>query len=354
MDKTKRTIRIALQLLSLVLFGLILWWAGTEPWQQILDSDWRLLVAALLIYGAVGIVSALRLRVVAQALTSDYVGSRRRFYYLSMTARVLGLVLPRGISTLGGKSVGLRALGISLRRSLWIVLMDNLYDILTLGTAALPAILFLQDQIGVIMFILSTFVLWALLALALWLTISSGRLVPLFRWLLARVPWLSQRLEMDERIAAHLFPRAAPAMNALLQTMVLNGLLIATYATISRALDLPAPFWLFAAAFPITQLSLIIAVAPGGLGIFDLGWLGLLRLGGMSQADALTFVVAQRAFIYVFVLVWAAVSALLSFSEERGGSASPPATMQESASLSAPQAVQSPSSHPEMAEKSGE
>jgi len=313
----KRALRISLQILSLIVFGLILWWAGPEPWRQILDSDWRLLILALLIYGAVGVVSALRLRVVAQALAGDYAGSRRRFYYLSMTARVLGLVLPRGISTLGGKSVGLRALGISLRRSLWIVLMDNLYDILTLGIAAIPAIFFLQNQLSVSSFALLTLTLWALLALLLWLIIASGRLAPLLQWLLARVPWLSQRLPMDERIAAHLFPRAAPAMTALLQTIVLNALLIVTYATVARALGLSASVWLFAAAFPITQLSLIIAVAPGGLGIFDLGWLGLLRLGGMPQDDALTFVIAQRAFIYVFVLIWAASSALLTLTEER-------------------------------------
>lgn len=347
----KRSIRIALQLLSLVLFGLILWWAGAEPWQQILDSDWRLVLVALLIYGVVGIISALRLRVVAQALTSDEVGSRRRFYYLSMTARVLGLVLPRGISTLGGKSVGLRALGISLRRSLWIVLMDNIYDILTLGLAAIPAIFFLQDQIGVVSLVVLTLALWALLALALWLTVSRGKVAAIFEWLLARVPWLSQRLELDDRIAAHLFPRAGPALSALLHTAVLNVLLIATYAAISRALELSAPFWLFAAAFPITQLSLVIAVAPGGLGIFDLGWLGLLRLGGMPQEEALTFVVAQRAFIYVFVLLWAACSALLSFTEEREIQTTTPTEPPPGSPLP-PEPP--PANHPEMVERSAE
>jgi hypothetical protein len=40
----------------------------------------RLLLLALLIYGVGGVVSALRLRVVAQSLAGDDVGSRRRFY----------------------------------------------------------------------------------------------------------------------------------------------------------------------------------------------------------------------------------------------------------------------------------
>lgn len=314
----RRAVRIALQLLSLLIFALILWWAGPEPWLQIANSDWRLLLLGLLIYGVVGVISALRLRVVARALVTGEVGSRRRFYYLSMTARVLGLILPRGISTLGGKSVGLRALGISLRRSLWIVLVDNLFDIFTLGLAAIPAIFFLQNQIGAFLFVALTAALWALLAVILWLIIASGRLSPIVAWFFGRLPWLSRRLQLDERIVDHLFPRAAPAMNALAHTVALNVLLIATYAVIARALNLRAPALLFAAVFPITQLSLIVAVAPGGLGIFDLGWLGLLRLGDMAADDALTFVVAQRAFIYVFVLIWAGVSALLTLTEERG------------------------------------
>lgn len=327
----KRTLRIALQLLSLLLFALILWWAGPEPWRQIVDSDWRLLLLALLIYGVVGIVSALRLHVVAQALTVDDVGSRRRFYYLSMTARVLGLILPRGISTLGGKSVGLRALGISLRRSLWIVLMDNLFDILTLVLAAIPAIFFLQNQLGALTFAALTALVWLLLALILWVVIASGRLTPLLGWFLSRVPWLSRRLQLDERLAAQLFPRASPAIVALGHTVILNVLLVATYALIARALALPVSGWLFAAVFPVTQLSLIVAVAPGGIGIFDLGWLGLLRLGGMAPDDALTFVVAQRAFIYVFVLIWAGASALLTLTEERGKAPTLDAAAQEPA-----------------------
>lgn len=315
MDKLKRAARLSLQGLSLLLFGLILWWAGPEVWEKILDSNWRMLILAFLIYGMVGVVSALRLRVVARALSRDDVGSRRTFYYLSMTARVLGLVLPRGISTLGGKSVGLRALGISLRRSVWIVLMDNVYDILSLGIAALPAVLFLQDQLSPGLFALLTLFLLVALGFGLWRMVSNRSLVTKLHRLINLSPWLSRKLQLDHNTTTF-FPRAAPALNAFLHTVVLNTLLIATYFVISQALDLPTSVWLLAAAFPITQLSLIVAIAPGGLGIFDLGWLGLLRLGGMASEDALTFVIAQRAFTFVFVLIWAASSSLLMITEQ--------------------------------------
>lgn len=313
----KRWVRRLLQLLSLALFGLILWWAGPEPWRQILTSDWRPLSVGLLLYGAVSFLAALRLRLVSRSLLKRSIASRRRFFYLHMIARALGLILPRGLSALGGKSVGLRALGLSLRRSLWIVMTDNLYDVLSLALVSIPALFFLQGQLGRLPFALLAAALWALLGLGIWIAVAGNRLGPLLAGVLARLPWLTRRLEIDDARIEQLFPAPRPALQALLWTILIALLMATTYYAIALAIGLSAPWWLFAAAFPITQLSLIIAVAPGGLGILDLGWLGLLRLGGLPQTEALTFVVAQRAFMVVFVLLWTAAGTLLSLTESR-------------------------------------
>jgi uncharacterized membrane protein YbhN (UPF0104 family) len=94
-------------------------------------------------------------------------------------------------------------------------------------------------------------------------------------------------------------------------TVLLNLLLGLQYYWIAAAIRLPQPAVLFLAAFPLTQLSLIVAIAPGGLGIFDLSWYGLLLLAGVTDSAATTFVIAQRAAMFVFVLLWAGISALL-------------------------------------------
>jgi uncharacterized membrane protein YbhN (UPF0104 family) len=61
-----------------------------------------------------------------------------------------------------------------------------------------------------------------------------------------------------------------------------------------------------------------VAVTPGGLGLFDAGWYGVLLLGGVPNQEALTFVIAQRAYIFIFVLVWAGFSVLLSLASGGG------------------------------------
>ena len=195
-------------------------------------------------------------------------------------------------------------------------MVDNLFDVVLLAPLALPAVLYLQTNISRVALLGLTAVLLLLEAAALYWFSAPTRLTPVVHWL-ARVPGLAQRLHLAERTAVLLLPPPKRSLLTLLYTFLLNGALAFTYFLIGRAMDLPATWAVYFAIFPVAQLSLIIAVAPGGLGIFDLGWLGLLRLSGLPEEQALAFVIAQRAYIFVFVLVWAGVSALLGLTADR-------------------------------------
>ena len=319
----KRWLRLALQLLSLVLFGLILWSGGLETWRQVLAGDRWALLAAFLTTGSAHVLSATRLRLMAHSMTGRKLAPWRRFYYLNMTARALGLVVPRSLSTLGGKSVALRSLGVSLKRSVWTVLMDNLFDLSLLGVLAVPALFFLKGWVSSGGFIALVLGLTLAFAGGLWWITATGRLFPLLRWL-GRIPWLESALRRAQGTALRLGPEGAndllptrsTALRALVLSVLLNGALATRFYYIARAVGVVYPWLIFAACFPLTQLSLVLAVTPGGLGLFDAGWYGVLLLGGVPHQEALTFVVAQRAYVFVFVLVWAGFSTLLSLTAE--------------------------------------
>ncbi len=309
-----RWLHIALQIISFLLFAALLWWAGPEPWQQALGGDRHALLLALLAHGAAGMVSGARLRQVTQGLMRRPVASWRRFFYLNMAARALGLVLPRTLSTVGGKSAGLRALNVPLQHAVWVVLVDNLFDVLLLAVLALPSLLYFQGFISAALLFILCAVFTLLFGVAMAWLLATHHLLPLLRQL-ARIPWLARRVKPAQ--LQKLLPDARTAVIILAWTVLLNLLLVLTYVLIAEALHITIPFALMLAVFPIVQLSLIIAIAPGGLGIFDLGWLGLLVLGGLSQANATTFTIAQRAYITVFVLIWTAVSWALSLTERQ-------------------------------------
>lgn len=313
----KRWFRLGFQLVSLILFGLVLAWGGPEAWQQVTSGDRQFFLISLLLLGFASMVSAVRLKLIACSTTGQALAPWPRFYHLNMTTRALGLILPRSLSTLGGKSVGLGAFGVSLRRAVWIVMLDNALDVLLLGVLAGPALLYLKNGGPAWGFVVVSLALILAFACGLWWIAGAGRLRFLVSWL-ERIPKLTSALHLDSESALDLFPPRWAALRALGLTVMLNSTLAICFYCISRAVGLTYPWPVFVAGFPVTQLSLIVAVTPGGLGLFDAGWFGVLLLGGIPSQEALTFVIAQRAYIFIFVLIWAGFSVLLSLAA-RGG-----------------------------------
>ena len=107
-------------------------------------------------------------------------------------------------------------------------------------------------------------------------------------------------------------------------TFVRYGLNAAMFWTIARALGLPIELWTLVLVGSAVQLSLVIAFTPGGLGIMDLGFVGLLALGGVPSETVAAFIIGQRAFQYTFFPLMAGISYLAtvrrSISAPRPGS----------------------------------
>lgn len=260
-------------------------------------------------------LSASRLQLIARSMTVQELAPWSRFYYLNMTTRALGLVVPRSLSTLGGKSVALGTLGLSLRRAIWIVILDNAFDVLLLSAMVGPGLLYLSKGGSLGRFAVLAGGLVMALAGGLWWLTSTERFQSLWKrfW---HIPWLAHRVQIDlENTASLLLPRWS-MIRALGLTVLLNGALAICFYFVAQAVGVSHPWPIFVAAFPATQLSLVLAVTPGGLGLFDAGWYGVLLLGGVPSEQALTFVIAQRAYIFVFVLIWAGFSVLLSLVAE--------------------------------------
>lgn len=310
----KRGLRTAFQILSLLLFAIIIWWAGEDAATAVLQGDRQSLLLALLLYGVAGVASASRLRVVTHGIHKEKVASWRQYFQVNWVARAFGLVLPRTLSAVGGKSVGLHAFGVPVKRSLWIVLVDNLFDVFLLALACLPAFLYFQGQLSGVGFVTALLLVVIVAGTAVYWGTSAKWAMRLTKWA-QRIPYLSRKLNIEEEQRVIVLPPSRQALIAFGWTVLLNLVLIGGFYLMARAVGVSANWLLFAAAYPFVQLSLIAAVTPGGLGIFDLGWLGLLVLGGVSEADALAFVVAQRVYVAAFVLFWTGFSILLRLTE---------------------------------------
>jgi uncharacterized membrane protein YbhN (UPF0104 family) len=307
----KYWLRLSLQLLSLILFGLLLWWGGTDAWQHILSGNPQDILIACLLLGMASILAAFRLKLMSRAVTGQNLGPWRRFYYVNMTTRAAGLIIPRSLSTFAGKPVALGALGTSIKRAFWTVLLDNSFDLILLGAWLPPSLFFLRDQTSALEAIILATGSTLLLTCGIWWATAAGRLSPVTNRL-KRIPWIATILPIRLDNIEKLMPSRSIVLQSLGLSVLINSVLAARYHYIAQAVGLTYPWPIFVASFPITQLSLVLAVTPGGLGVFDASWYGVLLLGGVSHQDAITFVIAQRAYIFIFVLIWAGVSTLLS------------------------------------------
>jgi uncharacterized membrane protein YbhN (UPF0104 family) len=308
----KRWLRLFGQVASFLLFVAIIWWAGPTAWQEMAQAKPLPLLVALLFFGGAGVFSATRLQRITHSMEQQVIAPWRWFHQANWIARSLGLVLPRNLSAIGGKSVALRARHVPLHRAVWIVLVDNLFDIAVLLIFCVPAFFYLQGMLTPTLLLVCA-VGWGLMAsvAARWVaqTVQSGPT----RQALQRLPWLGKKLAEQETAV---LPTPADSAQAVLWTVLLNGVIVSGYFFIAQAVGVPVSWALLLAAYPFVQLSLVAAVTPSGLGIFELGWLGLLALGGVPADEALTFVVAQRAFVTLFVLFWTAVSMAIGLTIE--------------------------------------
>lgn len=305
----RKRLRLIIHILGLALLVLIIRWGGPEAWREVSQGKPGPILVAFFLTGIANMLSAVRLQLVVRAASPGTPLPWRRMYYLTMVANTAGLILPRSLSTVGGKSVGLKAMGVSVRRSVTTVFVDNAFDLFLLTPLTLPGFLYLQGRISGGLLLVIALVICLGLSAVLWLGLDKGRLERLARRLEnpVRLRFLA-RLPLAQGV--RILPERPVSFQVFGLTILLNLLLALRFAYVGAAVSLTYETLLYLAAFPITQLSLVF----GGLGIFDASWYGVLFLANIPEQEALTFVIAQRAYIFVYILIWTGFSYLLSYT----------------------------------------
>ncbi|MBP7999953.1 MAG: flippase-like domain-containing protein [Chloroflexi bacterium] len=312
----KRWLNLLLQVVSVILFILIVWLGGEQPWREVMAGDIRLVAAAFLLSGFSQLILGFRLQQLTRAINGPTPADWRDYFQVTMTSRGMSLILPRGVSIFGVKSVALKALGVPLVRAVWIVFVDKAYDLGYLTLIGIPGVFYLRGELTSSQFLFLAISLTLIAAAVLWWSIHQGILRRVVDGL-GKLPKIGRLFRSGEESGGALLPTETAGLYAFVLT-VLHSLVVATsFFLIARSLDLPHPWLLYGASFPLNQISLVLAVAPGGLGISDVSWAALLALASRPEAEITTFVIGQRVYITVFVLIWWGASGLMTLLRRR-------------------------------------
>ena len=313
-QKRNRILSWAINLAGILVFGLILWLGGIEAWRQIVQGDWRYILAALGVTVLWNLVAAFRWSLIANRVVGAKICEYRYFFTYQMLGMLTGQVVPITVGMLGARPVALSlSQQVSLSRSALSVFMDKLFDLVLALVLVIPVALFLVGWIerplafgimGGVTIVAALLIGWQYEQAIQFF----GQLGARFSKPLARVPVIGRRLvrrlpgQLD-RLSFETFVENRVALQAFLLTLVMYGLLSARLFFIAQALRLDIPWYLLAMGIAVTQLALVFSVTPGSLGFLEGGWAAVLGLAGLTMDQFTTFVIGRRAFVLAFTLI---------------------------------------------------
>jgi uncharacterized protein (TIRG00374 family) len=308
-----RILSWAINLAGLLAFGLVLYLGGVEAWKQILQGDWRYVLAALAVTLLWNVVAAFRWSLIANQVAGFKICAFRYIFTYHMIGMLAGQVVPITIGMLGARPVALSlSQQVSLGRSALSVFLDKLFDLVLALLLVSPVALYLVGWIerppalGImasLAVIGASFIGWRYEQAVRF----AGQLGARLTRPLARVPVIGRRLvrrlpKQLDRLSSETFVDNRVALQAFLLTLVMYGLLSARLFFIAQALQLDIPWYLLAMGIAVTQLALVFSVTPGSLGFLEGGWAAVLGLAGLTLDQFTTFVIGRRAFVLVFTL----------------------------------------------------
>jgi uncharacterized protein (TIRG00374 family) len=297
--------------IGLALFSVFVYQSRIEGLSRL--GELRIVPLCGIFFATLGITWCLVVRwgILTNALVGGRVAGWIDYYHYFIIVRSLGFILPKDATDLGGRAVWLsRSHDISLSQSITSVFLDRIFDILLLAVF-LPAVLLywlnwakasvtISFMFGfcIVFAFLLFFIYKTFLSVIEWILSSGFELVQYIPWSKKKPPNLLNltTLRRSTVLKAYFFSLAKFFFTA--------GRLILFAIT----LNLPISPSVILLGTPIGQLTYLFAFTPGGLGIFEAGWIGILKLANVETYNAMAFVVGQR----VLTVITIGILALLS------------------------------------------
>jgi len=307
----------ALWVAAAILMAALLYW-GRQHLGKIATLSPLPLVLCFVCTAGIAISSALKWKVAIGSMGdrgATHLGSLIHYF---MIGRVLGLVVPMDVGDFAARTASLKMdHAMPIGRASYTVYLDRAFDVVVAGILLLPSILFIVGAVGVGVGI--TIYCFAFLAGLLCFVFlgkqTTDLLHALFHLLfkaICKIPGLRRRVDSQAERAL----LTAPGSESVARTLyLLSGLKFlftaARFASIALAMRLEVGALAMLLFAPGAQFAAVFSFTPGGMGIVDWSWVGLLYKIGVDRPDSVPYVVSLRLATWISVLILAGLSRLL-------------------------------------------
>jgi uncharacterized protein (TIRG00374 family) len=316
-----KTLRRVLSVLGIMIFGAILFYGGVEALRQLARANLLYLGCAFVAAGLAALVTSARWGLIVDSLEGSTAHSRLHYFYYVMMGKISSTFVSQYVGDYGVRPLALKASGdTSMGRALYSVLLDRLFDLALSLVFLGPGLLYLgglfSPEVLMLLVVLLVGVYWAvsarnhhllseLMGLIVRALGGKGSSVPLLGGFLGK---LASTLEGARIGFEQVGRRCITTANVLTLGRYLAMAMRAYF--IAVALGLSIPFWLVFLAVGLVRFTLLFAVAPGRLGVLEVGWYGVLALGGIPAATIIPFLLGLRLYGLVFNAVLALIAHL--------------------------------------------
>ena len=237
----------------------------------------------------------------------------------------VGKIIPMDVSLLGLRSYYLKRIqDITMSTAIFSVLLDRFLDLVLFLAMALPSFLLISRAASAT----QSMLIFLLLLIAQGVVIfwKKGGTFHFFlslyrtflvRWL-SKIPFLRTRIRegMKDEVETRPFHLAS-----VVQIMGWNYIkyffLCLRFFFTGLALGIQIPLFTSFFFVPFVQLSGLVNLTPGGLGVVEMGTYGALFLMGIPDSQILLFVFGQRILLFFIFLSLFVLSHLFYFIQSR-------------------------------------
>jgi uncharacterized protein (TIRG00374 family) len=306
-----------LWLVAAILMGSLLYW-GRHDLVRIKSLDPVMVAVCFGCTAGIAVTSALKWRLSLGMLGEAGATHFGSLLYYFMCGRAIGLVLPMDVSDFGVRMMSLKFKhAVSIGKASYSVYLDRTFDVVVAGLFLIPSVLFITGAVsantGLILFAVA---FGAGLICFTFLAGKSTRLLAfIFRVLfkaVCKIPWVGKRVEFDTEnrlLEGGDFTSAAPSLYAL--SVVKFVFTVLRFVVIAAAVSMSLGFKDIVLFVPGAQFAALFALTPGGLGIADWSWSGLLYKIGADRHMIVPYLVSLRLVIALSIVVLAGLSRLL-------------------------------------------
>jgi uncharacterized membrane protein YbhN (UPF0104 family) len=317
--------RGALWAVAALLMAALIYW-GRHDLNRILELDpyW----VAVCFGGTLGVAvcAALKWHIALNAMDERRAAHFGSLLHYFMIGRAVGLLIPMDVSDLGVRTLSLKLdHSVSVKRASYSVYLDRAFDLMITLIFIVPSVMFIAGGISprTCMIAYAALVAAGLLSFVFFGRRSMQGLQGLFQLLfrlVCKIPWVGRRLGAEAELGSMDPGGVAAVAPWLFVLSIVKFIFMALrYYSIGAAIGIGLDFTEITGFVPGAQFAALFALTPGGLGIADWSWSGLLFKIGVGKQLLVPYLISLRLVISVSIVVLALVSRLAYRKPAAGG-----------------------------------